>query len=175
MQFETNQPIPGTEPFFLYKIGDSTGYFYTSRDFSAKPQVLNKDSLLTKKGFATDYRASFPLDNDSMWQLLERKKFNDELVIKYVNRLPTEAMFDTCIYYFSNKLNGVDYSFSKKLDSITGMKLYKARFVYSSQFSIDYNLTIPSREFFFEMSMKVPNKKMVTNMIERFKKQAGIY
>lgn len=76
---------------------------------------------------------------------------------------------DSIYYYYSKKMNKVQYSFSKKLDSISGMKLFKFRLIFNSKFSKSHNAVLPKREISFEIRDETaPNVKEILSLIKKY-------
>ena len=67
-------------------------------------------------------------------------------------------------------MKNVEYSFSKKLDSLKHMKLFRIRFLIKEKYSPTYKLTLPKREFLFEIKeVAVDNPKEILDLFEKFK------
>ena len=62
---------------------------------------------------------------------------------------------DTCYLYYSKDLKFSDLSFSKTLDSIAQLKLYKFKVICNKKKSLLSNAILPQREFFYELK-RVP-------------------
>ena len=76
---------------------------------------------------------------------------------------------DSIYYYYSKKMNKIQYSFSKKLDSISGMKLFKFRLLFNSKFSKSYKGVLPKREISFEIREEVPpDVKEILSLIKKY-------
>lgn len=176
VQFETGKNIKGSEPYFIYENGATYGYYFKTINDTSQGKKMLVDSFLTTYLRTSDADITPP---DSIWALHETiknpqdgsllEKYN--VVGKYAELKPeNEWVFDSIYYYYSKKLNNIDYTFSKALDSARGMKLYKIRGIYNSKFSPTVKLTLPKREIqraFREVTLEDPGS--VLAFIERFK------
>lgn len=168
VKFETDEQIKGTEPYFIYNKKDSFGIFFNSLTDSSSGIICRVDSFLFNRGFKVK-DIDFPVD--SIWHLMEVKKDKDGIVIeKYGIMKPgDELSVDTIYYYYSKKMNKMEYSFSKKLDSISRKKLFKARFLFNSKFSNSNKLVLPKREISFEIREVDPrDPKDVFSIIKKY-------
>lgn len=113
--------------FFVYTKGNTTGlYFDSTEKIIAKP--VNVDSMLLRQ-------RQFKLEVDDIY---------NEMSLTYIHTIKNRKTKDTEEWYSFNgkkdttmtgsvlfafmdpdKFKNIDYSFSKKLDSLRGMKLYK--------------------------------------------------
>jgi len=166
VQFETNENIQGTEPYFLLRNGDSTGAYFTSIKDSACVK-LNADSLLRKKNLK-GLEATIPVD--SIWKLTHIDSTSREIVETYTAIQPhDEYIFDTIYYYYSRKMNGINFSLSEKLDNIRGMKLYKTRLIYKAQYWKEQQFIIPQREISFCVTTATAkNPERIISLLEHF-------
>lgn len=140
--------------YFLFKKGNIYGYLFNSLDDTSLPQKLQVDSFLFRRAYAAKFDLKFK-------SLVEVKgdKHNNSLIEKYVpENINNETYFDTIIFYFDKRLNGIDFSFSKDLDSAKEKKLYKVRLLYNEKFSATYQMMVPKREMLFEIqNMPIKN------------------
>lgn len=175
VQFETNQNIGGTEPYLILKKGNSEGYYFESLKDSSKGLRVNIDSFLTRKGLKGK---DFETPADTAWRLIIENSNtpNGEIVEKYVPiHPPNETMFDSIFYYYSKGLKKVDFTFSRKLDSIKHSKLSRIRVMYNERFSQEDQFVIPKREFLFDLREVIPkDPKIIKERFLYFKMQAGI-
>ena len=147
--WETGKNIKGTEPYLIYNKQDSCGILFNRA-------LRGKD---------------LDIPADSLWSIMEVKKENGGILIeKYGSTKQGDEMsVDSIYYYYSKKMNKVQYSFSKKLDSISGMKLFKFKLLFNSKFSKSYNGVLPKREISFEIREEdAPDVKEILSLIKRY-------
>ena len=98
-----------------------------------------------------------------------KKDIGGILIEKYGSTKQGDEMsVDSIYYYYSKKMNKVQYSFSKKLDSISGMKLFKFRLLFNSKFSKSSSRSLPKREISFEIREEVPpGVKEILSLIKK--------
>ena len=169
VKFETDEKIKGTEPYFIYNKQDSFGVLFNSLTDSSCGRTCPVDSFLFNRGFKVK---DMDIPADSVWPLMEVKKDKDGILIeKYAMLKPEDEMsIDTIYYYYSRKMNKVKYSFSKKLDSISHMKLFKARFLFNSKFSSSERAFLPKREISFEIrEVHPPDAKEIFSLIKKYR------
>lgn len=169
--FETEEIIAGTEPYFIFNRKNTHGFLFTSLKDSSLPTKLQVDSFLANRGMKGK---DFDLLPDSVWSLIgETNDKENSIVEKYVLIKPgDETSIDSISYYYTKTMDDVRYSFSKKLDSIKSMKLFRIRMVYNEKFDKHQNITLPQREIVFEFrkGINFDEKAEVTNLIKNFKK-----
>jgi hypothetical protein len=164
--FETDENIAGTEPYFLYKIDNVYGLLFKTKNDTIGTRV-SVDSFLVKQGMRG---RDFQLPSDSLWKFIGRLKDTGIVLEKYaVLKQGSEISLDSVYYYYSKKMENVEYSFSHHLDSLADMKLFRIRLLINQKYSPTYNLTFPKREFLFEIKEVVEqNSKDVIQFFERF-------
>jgi hypothetical protein len=156
---------------FIYRKGSVHGFMYDS--LTAKNgEKLSVDSLLSERSFQNmKFFSVYKSSNDSLIETLTDSK-KEFLTEKYLTKVKYDESYnDTTYLYYAKKLNGIDFSFSKELDSIKNMKLFKIRYIYNSLQSDKYSFVIPKREFLFEiMEVPVANPKEIIDFISRFER-----
>ena len=166
--FETGENIAGTERYFLYKKNDVYGLFFKTKNdmIGTKAPV---DSFLVNDGMQG---MDFERPSDSLWKFIGQVKDKGIVLEKYAAlKQGSEVSLDSIYYYYSKKLENVEYSFSKHLDSLANMKLFKVRLLINQKYSPRYNLTLPKREFLFEIKeTPVSNTENLIQIFERSKK-----
>ena len=168
VKFETDEKIKGTEPYFIYNKQDSFGILFNSLTDSSSGITCRVDSFLFNRAFRVK---DIDLPVDSIWHLMEVKKDKDGIVIEKYGMMKQgdEMSIDTIYYYYSKKMNKIEYSFSKKLDSISRKKLFKARFLFNSKFSTSNKIVLPKREISFEIrEVNPPDTKEVFLIIRKY-------
>ncbi|MEO6540482.1 MAG: hypothetical protein ABIN74_05815 [Ferruginibacter sp.] len=114
--------------FFIYKKGDVFGYFYDSFNSNVTIKVL-ADSML-KHGIWCEVNNLYSGFIDNNIKLVARYKNKDSGTLHefYVySRKNDSTMNGTFSLSFSDKIKGIEYSLSKELDSLKGMKLYNVK------------------------------------------------
>lgn len=93
------------------------------------------------------------------------------MVEKYIPKIKyDESYSDTTFLYYSFQLNGIDFTFSKELDSLKGMKLFKIRAVFNPIPKGKYSFKVPSREYLFEIDRyDINNRQEILSLFEKFK------
>jgi len=167
VKFETDEQIKGTEPYFIYNKKDSFGIFFNSLTDSSSGITCRVDSFLFNRGFKVK---DIDRPVDSISPLMEVKKVKDGVVEKYgLIKQGDEMSIDTIYYYYSKKMNNIEYSFSKKLDSISRKKLFKVRLLYNSKFSSSNKSVLPKREISFEIrEVTPPDPKEVFSIMKKY-------
>ena len=168
-KWETGEKIKGTEPYFIYNKRDSCGILFNSLTDSSYIITCRIDSFLFNRAFRGK---DLDIPVDSLWSVMEVKKENDGILIeKYGStKQGNEMSVDFIYYYYSKKMNKVQYSFSKKLDSISGMKLFKFRLIFNSKFSKSHNDVLPKREISCEIREEAPpDVKEILSLIKKYR------
>jgi len=169
-QYESSNKVFGSEPYFIYKKNDTIGRLYNSIHDFGNGINASIDSIL----FARAY-TGMKLDiTDSTSYKIVSIRSNHEILEKFVSRLPSSNSLnvDSVFFYYTVDLKGFDYSFSKKIDSLKGMKLYKIRLLYNAKLNETKTATYPAREFFFEIQKKniSDSDSAVVNLVKRYDK-----
>ena len=168
IRFETGEKLKGTEPYFIYNKKDDFGYLYTSINDSSRGTKYPVDSFLANRGLKGK---DFDIPIDSLWSLTEKIKVKENILIEKYGSLKQgdETTIDSIYYYYSKDMNKIEYSFSKKLDSIKAMKLFKIRFLYNERTSTANEIILPKRELSFEMIEEdPPNPQKIIEFIKKF-------
>jgi len=171
LDFKTGKKINGTEPYFLFNKNNKFGFLFTSLKDKNIGIRYPVDSFLSNRGMKGK---DFDIPPDSLWKRIdyEKEMNNDSFLEKYAAvKAADETIFDSIYYYYSKNFRNTEYSFSRKLDSIKRMKLYKIRLVYNEEFSPSSKSILPKREFIFEISDKeLKTSELIIEFINRFKK-----
>ncbi len=149
--FETNARIDGTEPIFVIKKNSKFGLsFQNVRDSSSGVKLL-ADSFLNNRAFGNARFSVTPFDSLVKTIGIPNSGHVIEMFISKVSS-PNDY-FDSVYHYYSGGKGymNLDYTFSEKLDSLKGMKLYKVRLLYNEKYSNEYKVTLPKREFLFNV------------------------
>jgi hypothetical protein len=166
VDFETNNKIMDSEPYFIYKKNDKFGAFFTSIKDIKNGEELPIDSFLTKKALRSK---DFDIPPDSIFKLEKTIIKKDFTIEKFIPlKKNNETIFDSIIYYYSKRFNQIGYSFSGKLDSLKQMKLFKIRLIYNEYFSPSYKTIISKREYLFEIQpAPLVDKNLIIDFIKR--------
>lgn len=166
--FESNNKIQGSEPYFIYKNNNKRGFLFNPPLNLKKGIELPVDSFLTKRALKTK---GFDTPNDTVFKLINSVKNKDFIIEKFTSlKKGDQKICDSIIYYFSKKLNHFEFSFSRKLDSIKQMKLYKYRIIFNKKFWPSYKTIIEKMEYSFEIQpASLPNKNSIIDFIKKFK------
>jgi hypothetical protein len=113
--------------YYVYHTGDKTGLYYDS----AHKVFARKVALDTSLYKSWHYR----FNANTMFQRFENKllfkkkdTINNSIEEGYGLKITPESDYgDTCYLTYSAALNTVPYTFSKEMDSMTGMKLIKMK------------------------------------------------
>jgi hypothetical protein len=164
---ETDKKMLDTETWFIYREKAKYGFLFNSISDSSMGLKLLVDSFLNNRAYAS---ANFDFPSDSLFAKDQNKE--EKFVEKYHTKVHTETYPDSIYYYFTNDLKNIDYTFSRKLDSLKNMKLYKVRLLYNETLSLSYKAIIPKREFLFEIRDEaIGDSKGIINFFERAKSQ----
>lgn len=169
-KFETGEKIAGSEPYFIFNKKSKSGFLFSSLNDSSMGTKFPIDSFLANRG-ARGKDFDFPVD--SAWSLVEVVRNNQSIIIdKYgFIKQGDETTIDSIYYYYAKNMNDIQYSLSKKLDSIKAMKLFKIRMLYNEKFSPSSSSTLPRREIVFEIRrIVVANAKEIIGFIEKFER-----
>lgn len=147
--------------YFGIKNGTEYGFFYDSLKTKKYHKMLT-DSILTARTFKNI-------------KLFERNKeilcFSTASLDKYIFKSKFDASYpDTTFIYYSDKLKHIEYSFSKELDSLKGMKAQKIVLLYNAQQYAGMPVKFPERRLSFEMNeVPITNLEEIKSLFERLK------
>ncbi len=167
---ETDEVVPGTETYFAFKKNEKNGYYFKTLNDKAGIK-LGVDSILK-------IRAYFGATIDVNGQLLlvkSQQEVDNGLVEEYANtKIIDENSADSIYLYYSNKSNRIDYTFSRRLDSLKRMKLYKYRILFNERQAVSYKVTVPKREYLFEIRIESNDPpEEIVQFLQRFRKKYG--
>ena len=168
VRFETGEKVKGTEPYFIYNKKNKLGLLFSSLEDSTQGITYPVDSFLINRALKGK---DLDIPVDSLWSLIGVVKGKDGILIeKYGSIKPGDEMtIDSIYYYYSKKMIKVEYSFSKKLDSVNRMKLFKARFLFNSKYSSSNKIVLPKRELSLEMREEIASdSKEILSLVKKF-------
>jgi hypothetical protein len=154
--------------YFAFEKGSKQGIIYDSPPGSKNDSKLSVDSMLRKRALK-----SMQWDKILNLKLVKSSYDNSHDVLEevYGNQKIEKGNRDTIRLYYSKKLMTYDYTFSRELDSLKKMKLFKIRLQYEETYSKEYKITFPKRETYFEMQeIPVGDSKKVIGYFNRFKR-----
>jgi len=114
--------------FFVYKKDDIFGYIYNSFDSKVATKV-SADSML-KHGIWCEANNLYSGFSQNIIQLVSTYSNKDSGTLHefYVYRRKNDSTISgNFSLSFSDKIKGIEYSLSKELDSLKGMKLYNVK------------------------------------------------
>ena len=168
-RFETNENIPGTEPYLLYRKGAKTGQLFASVLDTTSGRTVQLDSLLERRALRGK---DFEIPSDTAWRMVSREgdSRRGSLLEKYsLIGEPVGNVMDSIYYYYSKELRDEDFTFSRKIDSMKGMKLHRVRFLFNPKYSPSDGFVIPKREYLFDLQRVAPkDPEAIKKMIRQF-------
>lgn len=153
--------------FLIHKMGEEYGWKFDSSRAKNANKIL-VDSFLKVKLKLSD--EVFYSANDS---LIEVFKYNGINIVEKLipKKKYNDTYNDTTYLFFSSGLNNIPYSFSKKLDSLKKIKLYKARLIYNPIYSKSNTLVTKGRELFFEFrEIPLTDSQDIWPIIQKYKR-----
>lgn len=144
----TKSKVIGSESYFLAKKNNFYGVFYTPMDKEKLPKIMNADSFLIKNCMYNS-GCDFPINSSYITKKLFK---NSKLIMEFTTKKNYgEVLYDSIIYEFDNNYNDVAFTFSKKIDSITNLKLTKIKLIYKPKYSLELKKNLPKRTISFEI------------------------
>jgi hypothetical protein len=147
LSVEKNDSIVSTKTtfkYFAYQKGAEEGFWFDSINAVSK----KKENIFTvhkEKTFLTPPDL-FDEKNDVLIDT-NRNKDGYTLIETYVSKIKKDITYsDTMKVYYKNELKNIDYSISKKLDSIKKLKVFKIRLIYNSKAIKEYPYKLSKRE-----------------------------
>jgi hypothetical protein len=165
---ETGLPIPNTEPFFVFKRGDKYGMYFPSPTEAGGPEKVLADSLLKKRAF-TGVVVTLNSNARLIDSIIDERGY---LVERYaLPQTPDPLAIDSAYLYFSKSYNNIEHSWSKTLDSLRKMKLYKVRLLFNEKKHDTADVMMPKREYLFELQhTDIINTNELNTVIEKYEK-----
>ncbi len=156
--------------YLICKDQDTYGYRFDSLS-AKKPHVVSVDSFQKQNLFK-----GFPFfKNQEDTLLYEKNNSHDNTLTKTYKpkRRIDDSYPDTMKYSFTHELNGIDFSFSKELDSMMKMKLFKVEFITNP--IVMNQKTVPRRVFLFEMKKNPVDTAAIIQFVKDFKKHESTF
>ena len=158
--------------YFFCKKTDVFGSFYDSIN-TQNGHKLSVDSFLIRKGYFQNnlYDNIYNNVNDSLVESV--RSGSAELVEKFITKnIYDESYNDTTYLYYSTTLNNVQFTLSKKMDSLKHMKLVKSRFIYNETISKKYSFPLPARELWLMVEqIPIRDESEIISFIEKENKK----
>lgn len=158
--------------FFIFEKNHDTGYNYNAYE-PADNRKMKVDSVLGHKAF-TQLNAFYKLFEKDELILVSSLQDSSRhyLEEKYVTREKKDfSDFDTAFFYFTDKLDGINFSLMRSLDSVKQLKLFRLRFLTIPTYYPEYKVSVKAREFYFDVKeIPVTNSKEILDYFERYKK-----
>lgn len=162
IQLETNEPIFGSNQYFLFKKNAKNGLLFLNLD-DKKPTTAMVDSIIYSRGGKAKEDADLP--SDTLWKFIGSNQEKGLILDTYAIIKSICNQYPDSIFYYYNKNLNCQYSLSKKLDEKKSMKLCKYRIVLNPTF--DKGVMFPKREFSLEIKKsKASNEKDIKEFIE---------
>jgi hypothetical protein len=158
--------------FFIFEKNHDTGYNYNAYDADDN-RKMRVDSVLKQKPF-TQLNAFYKLFEKD--ELILVSSFHDSLghylEEKYVAREKKNfSDFDSAFFYFTDQLDGIDFSLMRSLDSVKKLKLFRLRFLTIPTYYPEYKIFVKEREFYFDVKeIAVADSNEILRYFERYKK-----
>lgn len=154
--------------YFVVKQGlGNFGLAYNSLYDSTFYATYNKDSIIKSRVYpAFDiYSAS---QKNSKVKTYEHAATNS--LVEVYKAPPDRDDGDTLYLYYDNRLTTVDFSLSKKLDSLHNSKLYRIKIISNEKISKAFNIKKP--EWVFDIKMGALKAEDPDGVLEDFFKRA---
>ena len=153
--------------YFVFQKDSLFGYNYDPYSNQAKQKNRLAIDSIKKNTFENySYDSSFYKKTDSIYLGKEKnllKIYNYRSSQKY----PEDFTF---YFFYSRKLNYIKESFSKQMDNIKNMKLYKIRIVAHGAYYEEYKMSLPQREYLLEMKeVPLQNKNEILSYFHKYK------
>ena len=133
---------------FVFKKGGRFGDYYKDDSTGSSVKKENVDSVLIQRAFST-----MDFYNPELLNMINRSNDANVITQIYVPKKKEEELgYDSIYVFFNKQAVGIDYSLSKKLDTIANYKLYKFNIICSPFYSKKYSLSFPRQEFIFELT-----------------------
>ena len=160
-------PVIREYKYFIYNDNDSMGLLFDSA--IAVTGVRKRiDSFFARKF----YGEIAPVNKFNVKINSFTEETGNTVDVYVLNNKPDRTYPDTTKLYYNARFNHLFYSFSKELDSVKGMKLFKFRFIYNADDPKKFNDPWPAKEFFWEIQEDtLLNKKEILDFIQRHKDQ----
>jgi len=148
VQFETGAALLHSNPFFLQHKNSAQGLYFDNRLSEGRMAVA--ESILKQK-FPRGEEMNIPPpefytkhSDVAVTRDISRERY-------YLTRFENRANYDSVELEYNRSMNDVDFTFSKKLDSLKKSKLTRIRLVYNKGQRDDTGQSYPASEYLFEI------------------------
>jgi len=153
--------------FFVYNRDSTWGYNYNPLNELQNNRRVKVDSMMRQTGLQ-----SSNFDGIAKLQPVFSQFDTNTGILKetYAPSKEEHKAKDTIYFYFTSKLKDVDLSFSKKLDSIKKMKLFKIHLLFNGDYDEERKMTLPKTEVDYEIK-EIPfeNKEKIAGYFKLYK------
>ncbi len=161
--------------FFVYTKGMQHGLLFDKHKSAFGIKVL-ADSMV-KKEWCNNIDIYSNFKKSEVNEIYHTQNEDSGTISKMYNfKLKTDTAFNgTVLYGFTNKMKNIPYSFSKELDSLNNMKLYKVNIVNNSRYIKEYNLQLERMEEMYSIeNIPILNSKELMQFFEYDRKQNAL-
>ncbi|TMI66252.1 MAG: hypothetical protein E6H07_10255 [Bacteroidetes bacterium] len=140
---------------FVFNRDDKFGYFFNSINDSIGKKT-SVDSILKIKAFG--FLDIYDVIKESKLESSYTNPQNHTLTQVYSSKkIVDESYNDTSYLYFNKRNPLIDLPFSKKIDSVMNLSLFKARFLFNERYSELYKIKVPKRDITIDL-IKMKNE-----------------
>ena len=156
--------------FFVFQKDSLYGYFYYPKPTRHMQEGrVAVDSALKTKSFES-------VRFDTLHNLKpESSEYDaDRNLVKLYNPSPQKEYPEkfSLYFFYSSKLNGIKETFSKKMDNVENMKLFKIKIIAHGFYYEQYKMAFPKREILYEMREFQPkNSEELMKYFDKYKKE----
>lgn len=152
--------------YFGFKKNEDDGIFYDSLNVK-QFRHFSVDSILKTRAFKN--MNLYDSKNDVL--VKKQQQSNGQIIEKYICKERKGFSYpDTTFIYYSDKLKDIEYSLSKELDSLKGVKVQKIIALYNAQQYAGMPVKFPERRLSFEMKeVPITNLEEMKSLFERLK------
>ncbi|PXY41633.1 hypothetical protein DMB65_06695 [Flavobacterium cheongpyeongense] len=130
--------------YFVYQNGSELGTWFDS--INAPNKKTEKIINIHKEKTILSPPDLFDETNDVLINTI-RNKEGYTTIETYIPKFKKDLTYpDTMKVYYKNRLKNIDYSLSKKLDSLKKLKVFKIRFIFNTKLTKDYPYRTQNKE-----------------------------
>ena len=166
----TDQGFLMQSEFLIHQKGSIMGFFHERTNENR--QVVKVDSILRCRGYLIS-NLELMLQSPLLQNIESKKSLkNDSLIEIYVRKPNPEDLKDSVIAEYSARLNDIDFSLSRQLDSSRKMKLVKIRIVNDAYYNKETKVKMAARQILFQLSRLIDyDRNEVLNYFTQFSNQ----
>ena len=154
--------------FFVFQKDSTVGYYYYLDPLDTRREKrFSVDSVLAKNTYENPgYDSLINRKPDSAYYDKEANLVNLYLFPPEKKRPENNKYY----LYYTRELKGIKETFSRKLDSLKQMKLFRVKIVAGGGWYEEYKIAFPKRQYLLEMrEIPVENKEEVLKYFDRYK------